>query len=357
MGRHAEGSLPGGFDREPFRGRDGVTIGSLRGFARPFSVGFDAEGRLLVADMDRNCVDRFDASLAWDATLGGSQPGWHREAGRGSGDPLLAGPHSTVQDPEGLLYVTEYAGRRVSVFDPEGRLVRRIGEGSRGPALAGPATAEIGPDGCLLVVDYQASAVLRFDLLGRFTGCLGRRADGEPATGFGPAAKTVESGALGGLRRPHMARWGPDGRLYVADTWNHRIQRYEPEGSFSGWLGATAQGPTAGWASDGNSVSSPAPGGLDAPVAMAFADDGSLVVTEWGNHRVQLFSRDGECLGWLGGSDDADALGEWRLHGVPREGTALGSFSRPYDACRRGDALYVADTHNHRIQVVRGSAR
>lgn len=330
-----------------------VTVEVIGGFARPFSVGFDHAGRLLVADMDRDRVERFGAGLEWEATLGGREPGWSRSDRPGNGSGLLRGPHSTVLDERGLLYVTEYAARRVSVLDPEGTLIRRVGDGTRGAALLGPASAEIAPDGALVVVDYAASALVRFDAEGRCTGCLGEGEDGRAAGPFRPWVKTIESSNPGGLRRPHMARWGPDERLYVADTWNHRVQRFDPDGGWAGWLGATTEGPTGGWVTSGVAVESAQPGGLRAPVALDLQPDGSLLVTDWGNHRVQWFDRDGACRGWVGGREGAEDDPVWRLEGSPAKGASPASFDRPYDARFRGSALYVADTHNQRVQVVR----
>jgi DNA-binding beta-propeller fold protein YncE len=63
--------------------------------------------------------------------------------------------------------------------------------------------------------------------------------------------------------------------------------------------------------------------------------DGALYVAEYGGHRIQKLSPQGECLGCFG---------------VP--GSGSGQLNGPWDVCASGGKLYVADTGNHRVVVV-----
>jgi hypothetical protein len=67
------------------------------------------------------------------------------------------------------------------------------------------------------------------------------------------------------------------------------------------------------------------------------APDGTVYVCEFGNHRVQRFTRDGRSLGCWGG-----------------EGRQEGQLYNPWALARdsRG-MIYVLDTNNHRVQVVK----
>jgi len=73
-------------------------------------------------------------------------------------------------------------------------------------------------------------------------------------------------------------------------------------------------------------------------------------VTDWGNHRIQCFHADGRPLGSFGGG-----LAGASADRPSAAGSGPGAFRRPYDARARGNDLYVADTHNHRIQVFRNA--
>jgi tripartite motif-containing protein 71 len=65
-----------------------------------------------------------------------------------------------------------------------------------------------------------------------------------------------------------------DGSVYVADTDNHRIQKFTYEGVFVSKWGARGSG-------DGK---------FQDPVGVAAASDGSVYVADRSNHRIQKFS-------------------------------------------------------------------
>jgi hypothetical protein len=72
------------------------------------------------------------------------------------------------------------------------------------------------------------------------------------------------------------------------------------------------------------------------PYDLALADDNTLYVCEFGNHRIQKFTGDGRSLGCFG-----------------VEGRKPGEFANPWALVRdsRG-TIFVLDTGNHRVQVV-----
>jgi len=66
----------------------------------------------------------------------------------------------------------------------------------------------------------------------------------------------------------------PDGSVYVADTWNHRIQKFTSEGVF-----------VTKWGTEGT-----VDGQFDFPRGVAVAADGSVYVADSSNHRIQKFT-------------------------------------------------------------------
>jgi len=104
--------------------------------------------------------------------------------------------------------------------------------------------------------------------------------------------------------------------LYVADTWNGRIQGY----TTSGLLRASV-------------------GELYGPRGVAVAPDGRVWVTDTGNHRVVSYD---PLL------QDPKSIG--------KRGTAAGEFTSPVGiAVAPSGLVYVADAGNRRIQVLAGS--
>jgi DNA-binding beta-propeller fold protein YncE len=119
---------------------------------------------------------------------------------------------------------------------------------------------------------------------------------------------------------------GTDGNVYVADTWNHRIAVYSPDGVFLRAWGAFFDAADDPAASQTNDSMFYGPRGLA-------AHDGRIYVTDTGNERVQVFTEDGTFVTMLGTPGDGD--------GQLREpvGIAVGPDG----------TIYVADSHNARI--------
>jgi sugar lactone lactonase YvrE len=110
----------------------------------------------------------------------------------------------------------------------------------------------------------------------------------------------------------------------VADTWNHRIQRFDANGRFLGKWGVL--GDTQGQFGVG-------PGQFWGPRDIAIGTDGRLYVTDTGNKRIQIFDRVGTFVGAIGG-----------------EGPAPGRLREPVGLTWANGGLWVADAWNNRIQ-------
>jgi uncharacterized protein (TIGR03663 family) len=119
---------------------------------------------------------------------------------------------------------------------------------------------------------------------------------------------------------------GPAGKVYVADTWNHRIQVFTPDGQFLSKVGTFGQ--------SGNSVLS-APAQFYGPRDITLDQSGRIYVSDTGNKRVQVFDNNLNHLFSFGGP----GIGEGQLD--EPVGLAIGP----------NNLLYVADTWNQRVQA------
>lgn len=262
----------------------------LSGFGRPFGVNCDASGRIYITDMDLHQVFCLSSDLQTISCVIRS-------------DTRLNGPHSIAFDQQQNAYVTTYYSPAIIVFDQNANYVRVIGDQSAQFPLKGPASAFLNSKDELMISEYALNAVFLYSLQGEFLGEVGFEE----------------------LDRPHMTKEGLDGHLYCADTWNHRIQRLSLHDGSATWLGSDVKG----WARNKAQLSQQA-GGFHAPVAISIKNNGDLLITDWGNNRLQIFSNEGE-LKYL-----IDNLG----------------LNKPYDAQYLGQWIVVADSHHGRVLFV-----
>ncbi|NOX63145.1 MAG: TIGR03663 family protein [Chloroflexi bacterium] len=173
--------------------------------------------------------------------------------------------------------------------------------------LQQPRNMAVGPDGRIYVADSGNHRIQVFNPDGSYALDWG---------GFGAEP--------GQFNEPWGIAVSEDGRVYVADTWNHRIQVFDSEGNFITQWGAFVS-------TDGQLGEM---GVFWGPRAVAFDNEGNLLVTDTGNKRVQVFDPDGVPITQFGGA-----------------GVDTGFFDEPVGLAVGPDgSIYVADTWNQRVQ-------
>ncbi|HEX3246071.1 MAG TPA: NHL repeat-containing protein, partial [Chloroflexota bacterium] len=187
-----------------------------------------------------------------------------------SGQSQLVDPKDVAVDRSGRLYVTEGRANRVTILERDGSVLSRFGEGGAGNGqLNEPWGIAVADNGDIYVADTWNHRVQRFDSAGRFLNLWGTLGDSQGQVGVAP----------GQFWGPRDIALGSDGRVYVTDTGNKRIQIFDSTGNSQGALGG-----------DGS-----APGRLREPVGLAIAPDGFWVADAW-NNRVQHLGQDGSPL-------------------------------------------------------------
>ena len=159
---------------------------------------------------------------------------------RSFGDGMFDRPHSIRVDGEGNIWTADDGSHTVLKMDRFGRVRMVFGrwrttsdapstmpDGSAGGALRGlrdegvirfnrPTDMAVGPNGDVFVSDgYGNSRVVKFSKDGRMLKEWGKR-------GSGP----------GEFHTPHSIVVDKQGRVYVADRENYRIQVFDSEGNF-----------------------------------------------------------------------------------------------------------------------------
>lgn len=174
-----------------------------------------------------------------------------------------------------------------------------------------PRGIAFAPDGSFYVADSRNHRIQHFSAEGNFLGMWGSFSGGAP-----------ELAQPGMFNEPWGVAVGPDGSVYVTDTWNHRIQKFTPEGKF-----------LLAWGHYGLAETGDAFWG---PRGIAVDRQGRVYVTDTGNKRVVVFDSNGNYLSQIGSA-----------------GMEMGQFDEPVGLALDKDGnLYVADTWNQRIQVL-----
>jgi len=187
------------------------------------------------------------------------------------------------------------------------------------------------------------------------------RADGGFLTSFG--AKGSKEGEFD---RPIGIATTLEGNIVVADTWNHRLQIFDLEGQFLKQIGKRGSGP----------------GEFQCPCSVALDSRGRLFVCDLDNKRVQVLTQEGEFVTAFGrtgnhegamhapraiaiDSNDYIYVTEYEKHhfqvfdssgnfvsSYGSEGQGVGHFNKPCGiAVDTSGRMFVSDSFNHRLHV------
>ncbi len=192
--------------------------------------------------------------------------------------------------------------------------------GNSSGQLNGPRGLAVAPDGSLFVADSMNNRIEHFDATGKIIQTIGQSSPGCPYPTTPPP--NVPPGTF---CEPWGVAISPDGKwIYVADTWNHRIQKLSQNGT-----------PVKTWGTPNYDPVSSGPFGLWGPRGIAVDAQGHVLVADTGNKRIVVYDADGNFISQFGGG-----------------GAAAGQFDEPVGlAFDTQGNLYVADTWNQRIQV------
>jgi len=218
----------------------------------------------------------------------------------------LARPVGLALDAEQHLYVVEQAKKEISVFDREGKKVRSLTH----PTLERPSGIAIDrARGRVYVADTgrgktkTGHSVKVFSMDGELIRTIGRGKGQEPGQFLFPTYLAVDA----------------QGKLYVTDTLNARVQVFDAEGNYVKSIGERG----TGW------------GMFDKPKGVALDSFGNVYVADSGWSNVQIFNPKGQVLLFFGGRGP--------IPGMMKNPTAI--------AIDPNNRIYVADYINHRVNI------
>jgi len=224
---------------------------------------------------------------------------------RGSGDGQFDSPYDLAVSQSGYVYVADAANFRIQKFDLNGNFISKWGGYSgdipnpNAPnGLFGlPSSVAIDVFGYVYVLDTSNYRVQKFDANGNFVG---------------------KWAIAGGVGFPYAYGIAVDssGYVYVSDAGNKRIQKFNMFGGLVAFIV-----PPPNWQ-------------FSFPAGVATDSDRNLYVTDVMNNRILMFDLNGIFIRSWG-----------TVGGLP------GEFYKPWDVTvDQGGNIYVADESNNRIQ-------
>jgi len=259
------------------------------GLVKPYAVHADREGRILVADSAWGKILVFDFKNNGFFILGVDGPG------------ALDKPEGVTTDSAQRIYVTDVSEKRCVVYDRNGKFLFAIGELGRFERPVGVALNEELKR--IYIADARRHTVSVFNMQdGKFLFEFGGRGTEDGKFNF-PVNLAVDK----------------NGKVYVMDMFNFRVQIFNADGKFESKFGSVGTGL----------------GQFSKPKGIAVDGEGHIYVVDAAFNNVQIFDKEGRLLLFFG-----------------EFGSRNGQFWLPagmdIDA---QDRIYVADQYNKRIDI------
>lgn len=289
---------------------DETVEGTELSLNHPMDIVFRSDGIAYVAAWHNHKIEEADLTTGLVSILAGTQsPGFTGDGGTAA-DAKLNFPSSLVLDADENLFVSDERNNRVRrIANDEERTITTIAGSSSPPATAdydgdgGPATeaklaltaydeeggSDNPPPGGGLAIDDSGNLYVA----DTFNHCIRKIVPGaDGLIGEGDFSEEIITTAAGTcetsgtsettFNEPFDLDFGPDGRLYVADTGNHVIRAIDLS---TGIVETVAGNGEEGFAGDGDS---PLEAELREPYGIAFDLEGNLYIVDTLNNRIRV---------------------------------------------------------------------
>lgn len=169
--------------------------GDSPGFGLLEGIAITPSGEIIVSDIEGDFLIKLNSFYEYEKTIGGL-----------GGEGGLLDPLGVFISQRGDVYVADSQNDRVAVLDAFGNFQKSFGE----KTLKDPAGVTVGSDQFIYVANYGKNSLAIFD------------PDGNLILEYGN-----EGMGMMKFSRPTDLKFGRDGKLYVVDSGNNRIQIFE----------------------------------------------------------------------------------------------------------------------------------
>ncbi len=296
-------------------------------FQSPSGMGIDKNGMIYVADSGSSKIKRYSRQGRLNLEFGEM----------GEGDGCFDGPKDVAINSKGDIYIADTWNNRVCIFSNNGTFKMNIGGLGEGLGrFKFPNSIAIDGDDYLYIVDSGNGVIQKFDPSGRFIMEFGKKEGLKWPSGI----------AIGDCGLDGIADCGFKEDIYISDSGNNRIMRFNKDGGFIESIRGIENPLGMAFGSDKNLYIADGTSGimkyagykfvpfiknLSNPLDIVFLGP-FIFVSESGRNKILKFSLDGLLEE------------EWTSTGF-----SLERLNLPYDMAVTNNGIYIADTGNNRI--------
>ncbi|PQB07513.1 hypothetical protein BST83_10345 [Polaribacter filamentus] len=276
----------------------------------PYGVFVDTSENIYIADKNTHRIQKWTAGASKGITVAGGN--WN-----GSGNLQLREPTGVVVDASGNVYVADMKNHRIQRAAP-GAIGADTAAGGVPNNMIGEASNQLNnphgffvtTSGDIYIADTDNHRIQKW-----------LKGASEATT---VAGGNEQGNAANQLNSPHGVYVDALGNVYVADTNNNRIQK---------WLPETTEGATVAGGNDTGDAANQ----LDTPTGVFVNTTGSIYIADTNNHRIQR---------WAPGATRGITVAGG--HGQGNDDTQLNTPTGVF--VNATGSVYIADKNNHRIQ-------
>lgn len=318
-------------------------------FFKPYGLCSDSEGNLIIIDSYANLIhlskdgsiiplagnsERIDPVSGYP--FGGYLNGNADEA-------LLNHPRFAAASTDGDILVTDTDNHCIRILRDHSLL---LFAGSQTPGyLDGtfeeamfntPSGIDIASDGTVYVADTLNHCIRAISSDGIVTTIAGI-----------PGVPGYEDGTLAQARfcEPNDIELSPDGSLYVVDKGNQRVRLITPEGVSTVAGSGIETDSTTGYIIGGYLDGTAEEAQFQYPTGLSLGPDGTIYLADTGNHCIRMISQSGTVSTIAGSKMPGNANGTLKLS----------RFNQPLDVLYTSEGLYISDSYNHVVRLLKQS--
>lgn len=184
-------------------------------FNQTFHVALDREqANLYVVDLGNVRVRKIDLKSGMVSTVAGNGKKAAPDDGAKAVDAPLSDPRACALDSKGRLYILERGGNALRVVE-DGKIRTVAGPGTKA-GLAGPKLIWVDKNDDVLIADAENSLIRKYIAKdGSLIRLAGTGKKGDNGLDKSPAETEIA--------RPHGVAEGPDGTIWIVDSYNSRV--------------------------------------------------------------------------------------------------------------------------------------